>query len=132
MANTRVEIELQTDTRDDDDDDGCPICLEPLTSGHEIVTVCGHRFHCACMHEWHRMATPVWSATGRDGALVSTCPTCRTILRVTLLHGRTLGSVIRDRQRDAIDLCSSFAVVQASLLIGAFFALLIVFLLSVV
>lgn len=48
-------------------DEECPVCLEPLGHGGDIMrTKCGHSYHCSCIVE-----------TLSDGS-VRSCPLCRT------------------------------------------------------
>ena len=32
-----------------DEEEACPICLQPLSDGHDSSLVCGHVFHSACI-----------------------------------------------------------------------------------
>ena len=37
----------------DAENDNCMICLEPNSTGQiRVVSLCGHRFHSACLMEW--------------------------------------------------------------------------------
>ena len=53
----------------------CPICLEDLQNGDEIInTTCNHKFHQKCLYRWHNNN---FSNGYQQG--IGTCPICRSI-----------------------------------------------------
>lgn len=52
----------------DDPDSSCPICMEPFSSGCEVLLSCSHIFHQTCLRSFENFL--------RDG--IPSCPLCRS------------------------------------------------------
>ena len=99
-----MHAQLKHEMRQDESQvSDCPICLEPLAKGAEVILDCSHVYHVKCLKSYERL---------NKNKAVLACPMCRKAQYQKRAYHR--GEAIRRRQAAVrIQACMRMSIVRA-------------------